>query len=111
MKQRAAADSLRRLCRALLLPLWLICVQQGAFLHELSHDKAAQHQDEDHPQSSSGPCELCLAYASVESFAGPTSAPPILMTGLSFALMADPTTLMRAAKVPARRNRGPPDRL
>ena len=111
MKRRFAAHSLRQLCRALLLPLLLLCVQQGAFLHELSHYKPDPSQGEDQPKNSTRPCELCLAYAGVESVAGPSSAPSFLVTGLSFALMAVTTTFLRAAEVPAQRNRGPPDLL
>jgi hypothetical protein len=109
MKSRVATDSLHRLCRALLLPLLLLCVQQGAFLHELSHYKPAQSQDEDHKQNSGGPCALCLAYAGVESAVSQASPPPLLLTGLSFALMPVMATFARAASVPAQRNRGPPD--
>jgi hypothetical protein len=113
MKSRVATDSLRRLCRALLLrsmlPLLLLCAQQGAFLHELGHYKPAQSQDEDHKQDSGGPCALCLAYAGVESAVSPASPPPLLLTGLSFALMAVVATFARAATAPAQRNRGPPD--
>lgn len=109
MKRRPAAQALRRLCRVLLLPLLLLCAQQGAFLHELSHYKPAATQDEDHKKVAGVPCELCLAFASVVSLAAPASLPPLLLTGLSFARMAVMATFARAATAPAQRNRGPPD--
>lgn len=113
MKSWLATLSLCRLRRALLvravLPLVLLCVQQGAFLHELSHYRPAQSQNEDHEPDSGGPCALCLAYAGVESAVSQVSPPPLLLTGLSFALMAVMAIFARAATAPAQRNRGPPD--
>ena len=108
MKRRAATESLRRLCRALLLPFLLLCVQQGAFLHELSHYEPAEVQDEDHPQDAHSACELCLAFAHIETVAGPAPQPHLLLAGLSFALIAAMVTFARAAKAPALHNRGPP---
>jgi hypothetical protein len=103
-----AASSLLRLGRTLLLPLLLLCVQQDAFLHELSHYKAAETQDEGDQRHTSGPCALCLAFAHVESVAAPAVPPLPLLAGLGFLLVPAAIVTARAATSPARRNRGPP---
>ena len=101
-------SALRQLCRTLLLPLLLLCVQQGAFLHELSHYKAAETEEDGDRQHSDGPCALCLAFAHVESVAAPAVPPLPLLAGLSFLLVPAAVVASRAATPPARRNRGPP---
>ncbi len=109
MTRRAAADSLRRLCRLLLLPLLLVVVQQGTFLHELGHyGQPAQAQGEGRRHKSSGPCELCLAFASVACVAGTASTQPLLLAGLSFTLPAGVAGFTRAVAAPTQRIRGPP---
>jgi hypothetical protein len=100
---------LGKLCRSLVLPLLLLVAQHGALLHELSHAIAPQTQDEsDPPTSSKHPCQLCLAFAQIQSTATATDAIPVLLTGLTFApsVASVPATL--AAELPSQRNRGPP---
>lgn len=109
MMRRPAVPLLRRLAHALLLPLLLVCAQQAAFLHGLSHYQPAQRQgtaDRSHEAVSA--CALCLACASVESVAGPAAAPVPLLAGLAFAPAAFTLPPAPAADAPARRNRGPP---
>lgn len=101
-------SSLRRLCRTLLLPLLLLCVQQGAFLHDLSHYKAAETEEDGDRQHPGGPCALCLAFAHVESLASPAVPPLLLLAGLSCLLVPAAFVVSRAATPLARRNRGPP---
>jgi len=101
-------SSLLRLGRTLLLPLLLLCVQQGAFLHELSHYKASATQDEGDKRPANGPCALCLAFADVESVAAPAVPPLLLLARLSFLLVPATIVTTRAAAPTARRNRGPP---
>lgn len=108
MKPAIAGGSLGRLCRALLLPLLLLVVQQGAFLHELSHYKPAQVQDDEHEHEAGGLCRLCLAFAGVDYTAGFSTGMATLLPRLSFALPAVTPVIARAATSPAQRNRGPP---
>lgn len=108
MKRAIAADSLRRLCRALLLPLLLLVAQQGAFLHGLSHYTPAHVHEDEHEPEAGGPCTLCLAFAGVEFAAGFTTATAPLLPGLSFSPLAGTTIFARAATALAQRNRGPP---
>lgn len=109
MRHTTSGHWLRRLCCGLLFPLLLLLAQQGALLHELSHCTPTPHQDEHHEQESGEPCSLCLAFSGVLSAVGPASPPPLLLTGLSFALLAVTAPFVRAAATPAQRNRGPPD--
>lgn len=105
----AAGAVLRRLCRALLL-LLVLGLQQGAYLHELSHYEPASIQNEEHPQDAGSPCVLCLAYAGAEVWVSPGSLLPSLLIGLSFALTAVATFGACVARAPTLRNRGPPER-
>lgn len=112
MRRAVAADSLRRLFRALLLPMLLLVAQQGAFLHGLTHHAPAHvHGDEhehEHEHGAGGPCSLCLAFAGVDCAAGFSAGPAPLPPCLRVALPAVAPVAMRPATVPARRNRGPP---
>ncbi|MFO1271176.1 MAG: DUF2946 family protein [Rubrivivax sp.] len=103
-----SGSSLLRFGRALLLPLLLLCVQQGAFLHELSHYKAGETQDEGDRRPANGPCALCLAFADVQSVATPAVPPLLLLARLSFVLVPVAVVIARAATPPPRRSRGPP---
>ena len=103
---------LGKLCRSLLLPLLLLFAQQGALLHELSHYTAPETQGHSKKQSSRGEaCELCLAFAQVESAAKPDLAVPVLLADLSFELAPAVTVSAVAAELPSQRNRGPPPLL
>lgn len=112
MKHAGTAVSLRRLCRALLLPLLLFVAQQGAFLHALSHAAPAHTQHDEHgyghQHDARGPCALCLAFAGVECAAGFCTGIAALRPGLRFAPRAIAPIVARAATVPAQRSRGPP---
>ena len=105
---RFGGSSLLRLGRTLLLPLLLLCVQQGAFLHELSHYKASATQDEGDKRPANGACALCLAFADVESVSTAAVPPLLLLARLSFLLVPAAVVTARAATPPARRSRGPP---
>ena len=103
---------LGKLCRSLLLPLFLLFAQQGALLHELSHYTTPETQGHSKKQSSRGEaCELCLAFAQVDSVAKPDLAVPALLANLSFEMAPAPTAYAVAAELPAQRNRGPPPLL
>src|SRR5260221_6982924 len=92
---------LRELCRSLLLPLLLVFAQQGALLHELSHYTASETQGNSKKQSSRGEaCELCLAFAQVDSAAKPDLAVPALLANLSFKLAPATTASTFAAELP-----------
>jgi hypothetical protein len=98
----------------LLLPVLMLCAQQAAFVHVLSHDTTAQTQrpstpDDEHPRHAGGPCGLCLAFAGVGSVTSAALQATPLLGGLSFALLAALSVPVRAASAPAQRNRGPPD--
>ena len=101
-------SSLLRLGRTLLLPLLLLCVQQGAFLHELSHYKAVENQDATDKRPTSGTCALCLAFADVQSVANPAGPSLPLLAGPNSFLVPAAIVATRAAAPTARRNRGPP---
>jgi hypothetical protein len=98
----------------LLLPVLLLCAQQAAFVHVLSHDTTAQTQspstpDDEHPRHAGGPCGLCLAFAGIGSVASAALQATLLLGGLSFALLTALSFPVRPASAPAQRNRGPPD--
>jgi hypothetical protein len=104
--------SLGRVCGGLVLSLLLLFAQHGALLHELSHVAAPQPQDAGEKQRSAGhPCELCLAFAQVDSTATSDVAVPALLAGLSFVSIAAPASTLVAAELPSLRNRGPPAAL
>ena len=107
-----AGVPLRKLCQSLLLPLLLLFAQQGALLHELSHYPAPETQGHGNKQSSRGEaCELCLAFAQVDSAAKPDVAAPALLAGLSFELAPAAAVFTIARELPSQRNRGPPPLL
>ncbi|MBI3367135.1 MAG: hypothetical protein HY021_01385 [Burkholderiales bacterium] len=85
----------------------LLLAQQGALLHELSHYSAPQSQGQ--KQSSLGEaCELCLAFAQVDSAAAPDVSIRPLLAGLSFHAAPAPAAYVGGIWLPAERNRGPP---
>ena len=94
----------------MLLPLLLLCVQQAAFLHALSHDEPAQTQEEDHKQKPSAACELCLALAQLDSAWAP-QAPSMPACGFGFAVPSAIVVLTWTAPAPGGQSRGPPDFL
>jgi hypothetical protein len=103
---------LGKLCRSLLLPLLLLFAQQSALLHELSHYAAPETQGHSKKQSSRGEaCELCLAFAQLDSAAKPDLAVAALLADLSFALAPAVAVYAAAAELPSERNRGPPPLL
>jgi hypothetical protein len=98
---------LSKLLLSLLLPLLLLMAQQGALLHEFSHDIAGHSQDED----AGPPCEDCAAFAHIHSASPAGLATPLLLTGLSFASSLPALPATTVAAVPSERNRGPPASL
>lgn len=108
MKSAIETDSLRRWCRALLLPLLLLVAQQGAFLHELRHCASAHIHDDEHEHEAGAPCTLCLAFADVECAADFSTGTVPLLPGLRFALLAVMPIVVLGTSAPAQRNRGPP---
>lgn len=100
--------SLTGFLRSLVLPMLLLMAQQGALLHELSHYRAAEAQDDGDTRHTGGPCALCLAFADIESAATPAVVPLLLLAQLSFLLVPAAIVTARAATPPARRSRGPP---
>ena len=102
--------SIGRIGRSLLLPLLLLVAQHGALLHELSHyaGTAETPEESDKQKSGTHPCELCLAFAQVESTATTDVAVPALLSGLSYATALPAMVAVRAAELPSQRNRGPP---
>ena len=103
---------LGKLCRSLLFPLLLLFAQQGALMHELSHYGTPETQGHSKNQSSRGEaCELCLAFAQVESAAKPDLAVLVLLADLSFELAPAATVSAVTAELPSQRNRGPPPLL
>lgn len=108
---RCASPSLRRLCRTLLLPLLLLLAQQGALLHELSHYAAPTTQAEGGKKRATGPCELCMAFAQVQSATGPAAVPLPLLAGLGFQRVERAPVAARTTTPLTPRNRGPPSRF
>ena len=103
---RLARLPLGKLFRCLLLPVLLLVAQHGALLHEFSHYGARGDGDPLH--SIGHPCELCLAFAQVESTATHDFAPPALLDGLSFARVVLAPATPGIAQLVSQRNRGPP---
>jgi len=95
---------LGKLLLSLLLPLLLLMAQQGALLHEFSHDIAAHSQDED----AGPPCEDCFAFAHIHAASPAGLATPLLLAGLSFASSLPTLPATIGAALPSQRNRGPP---
>lgn len=110
---------MRKLYISLLLPFFMLLVQQGAVWHELGHlvgndtttviSSAEQHDSvkQDTGLSADKLCEICLAFAQVS---GTAKTDALLLSLLSFGLapaqwVATPNV---AAEAPALRNRGPP---
>jgi hypothetical protein len=105
---RLGGLSLGKFCRSLILPLLLLCAQQGGLLHELSHYKAAGTQNERDPAKSDGrACELCLAYAHLDVAAKPDVVAVALQTFV-FAVPAAIAVSTRTADAPPAQSRGPP---
>ena len=87
----------------------MLFAQQGALLHELSHYATTETQGHSKEQSSRGEaCELCLAFAQVDSGVKPDLAVPALLADLAFELAPAATASIHGAELPAQRNRGPP---
>jgi hypothetical protein len=114
---------MRKLYISLLLPFFMLLVQQGAVWHELGH--LAGHGTTTTVAASSGQlnkaahdtelsadklCELCLAFAQVS---GAAKSDVSLLSLLSFnhALAQWVATPVATAQAPALRNRGPPSLL
>ena len=93
---------------ALGLLLVLVTAQQGAVLHKLSHIcRAASTElgidaDQAHP-----PCELCLAFAQVGTFLGPSHHVPLVHPSPP-QLGPEPQYSVVATESPTPRSRGPP---
>lgn len=101
---------MRPFVRTLLLALAVLLAQQGALLHQLSHDAAAATQSDvdDGLHAGSGPCIVCVAFAGVGANAAPPAAQPVLLDRLAFAHGAAPAAPHRSLETPSQRNRGPP---
>ena len=110
VKHQPADASLLGLWRTLLLPFLLLCVQQGAFLHSLSHYKPVQTQEADHKQTAGGACELCLAFAQLDAVSTP-QVQPMSACRCGFAVPSATRLLTWAALAPPEQSRGPPDFL
>ncbi len=94
----------------MLLALWMVLVQQGALLHELSHYTSPDAQTElGHKKHvAAGACALCLSFAQVNSGAASALVPTALRADVAFHWEPASPVHPRAAAVPAQRSRGPP---
>jgi hypothetical protein len=114
---------MRKLYLSLLLPFFMLIVQQGAVWHEMGHlavsdttttaassngqqDKA--QQDKELPADKL--CEICLAFAQVGGVAK-TEVPLLSLLSFNHALTQWVATSVATAEAPALRNRGPPTLL
>src|SRR5512134_2437765 len=104
------AAPMRPLVRALLLALVLLFAQQGALLHQLSHDAAAatQFDFDDDRHAHNGPCIVCVAFAGIGAHAAPPATQPVLLEQLAFRHSTAPTASHHSLDAPSQRNRGPP---
>ncbi len=111
---------MRKLYLSLLLPFFMLLVQQGAVWHEMGHlpgnatnttaasssgqpDKAQQDKE----LSADKLCEVCLAFAQVSGVAK-TDVPLLGVLSFNHALAQWLATPVATAEAPAQRNRGPP---
>ncbi|MBW8831126.1 MAG: hypothetical protein JF606_17215 [Burkholderiales bacterium] len=102
----------RKLCRSLLLPFLLLLAQQGALLHELSHNDAPSTQDQNKKQSAHGEaCELCLGFAQLDNAAAPNVVVLPLRADLLFHPAPMSAPYVGGTLLPSLRNRGPPPLL
>ncbi len=114
---------MRKLYLSLLLPFFMLLVQQGAVWHEMGHlagtDTTAtvttSSGQEDQAQQDKGLsadklCEICLAFAQV-SGAAKTDVPLLSLLSFSHAVAQWVATPVATAEAPALRNRGPPTLL
>ncbi len=114
---------MRKLYLSLLLPFFMLLVQQGAVWHELGHLRcnatntvasvASDQQDQaqhDKELTADKLCEVCLAFAQV-STAAKTDVPLLSLLSFSHALAPWTATPVATADAPAQRNRGPPTLL
>jgi hypothetical protein len=110
---------MRKFYLSLLLPLFMLLVQQGAAWHEIRHldsgntTTAASRTDShhatgpDHEHDADSACATCLAFAQLSSVANTTIAlPDLLSFGHTLAQCTQKPVVL--ANVPALRNRGPP---
>ena len=124
----AQSQLMRKLYLSLLLPFFMLLVQQGAVWHEMGHlagsdttttatssnglqDKAQQdkaQQDKELPADKL--CEICLAFAQVSGVAK-TEVPLLSLLSFNHALTQWVATSVATAEAPALRNRGPPTLL
>jgi hypothetical protein len=104
------ASRMRSLVRHLLLALALLLAQQGALLHQVSHDAAAATQSDfdDGRHANSGPCIVCVAFAGIGASAAPSAVQPVLLDRLAFEHGAAQADSHRSLEAPAQRSRGPP---
>ncbi len=103
---------MRRLSVVLAFPLLLLLVQQGAWLHELSHTYYAGRAlgaqlSPDEGLVDNSLCPACQAFAQVAS---PVSGapPPLAVPPATFLRTPDPAYHIIAADAPTPRSRGPP---
>ena len=113
---------MRKLYISLLLPFFMLFVQQGAAWHEITHlggsdtttvAAAAEQQDkaqQDKELPAEKLCEICLAFAQV-SGAAKADVPLLSLLSFSHALAQWVATPVATAEAPAQRNRGPPSFL
>lgn len=98
-----------RLCWGLLFASALLIAQHGASVHALSHYFESETENQsDKQHSHSHHCQLCLAFAQINSGAAPEIVIPVFLPNASFEPFTTACSLIGAADLPSPRNRGPP---
>jgi hypothetical protein len=96
-----------------LLPILLLCAQQGAVMHELEHFAAdtqrvqSRNQQPGQQPAPGIPCEKCVVFAHLSGAVAP-HVPVFIAPLLAYALLERAIVAQRSTDTPAARSRGPP---
>jgi phenylpropionate dioxygenase-like ring-hydroxylating dioxygenase large terminal subunit len=99
-----------RLCWSLLLVMALLIAQHGSAVHALSHyfEPETESKSKSDKNSHNHHCQLCLAFAQINSGAAPEIAIPVFLPNSSVEPFTTAFSLVVVADLPSQRNRGPP---